>query len=147
MRTYYDGPDALVTENHFIWRTDPVRAFIIGDLRDVRLVQREVGSPRVIIALAAVAAAALIVAPGWLLVHTMAGRLVLIGAAVAAVSLATLGRRSVHQWELRAAYQSREVVIYTALEIRTFNQVTRALRRSVEAAGRTGGHHRMATTR
>ena len=34
MRTYYDGPDALVTENHFIWRTDPVRAFIIGDLRD-----------------------------------------------------------------------------------------------------------------
>ena len=73
MRTYYDGPDALVTENHFIWRTDPLRAFIIGDLRDVRLVQRDVGSPRTITALAAVAAAALIVAPGWLLIHTVGG--------------------------------------------------------------------------
>jgi hypothetical protein len=144
MRTYYDGPDALVTDHHFIWRTDPLRAFIIGDLRDVRLVQRDVGSPRVITVLAAVAAAAMIVAPGWLLVDTMVGRLVLVGAAAAAVSLATLGRRSVHQWELRAAYQSREVVLYTTLEIRTFNQVTRALRRSVEATGRARGHHRMA---
>jgi Family of unknown function (DUF6232) len=144
MRTYYDGPDALITENHFIWRTDPVRAFIIGDLRDVRLVQREVGSPRLIIVLAAMAAAAMIVAPGWLLVHTMVGRLVLVGAAAAAVSLATLGRRSVHQWELRAAYQSREVVLYTTLEIRTFNQVTRALRRSVEATDRARGRQRMA---
>jgi hypothetical protein len=144
MRTYYDGPDALITENHFIWRTDPVRAFIIGDLRDVRLVQRDVGSPRVIIMLAAVAAAAMIVAPGWLLVHTMVGRLVLVGAAAAAVSLATLGRRSVHQWELRAAYQSREVVLYTTLEIRTFNQVTRALRRSVEATDRGRGRQWMA---
>jgi hypothetical protein len=144
MRTYYDGPDALITENHFIWRTDPVRAFIIGDLRDVRLVQRDVGSPRLIIGLAAVAAAAMIVAPGWLLVHTMVGRLVLVGAAAAAVSLATLGRRSVHQWELRAVYQSREVVLYTTLEIRTFNQVTRALRRSVEATGRAHGRQRMA---
>jgi hypothetical protein len=121
-----------------------VRAFIIGDLRDVRLVQRDVGSPRVIIVLAAMAAAAMIVAPGWLLVHTMVGRLVLVGAAAAAVSLATLGRRSVHQWELRAAYQSREVVLYTTLEIRTFNQVTRALRRSVEATGRAHGRQRMA---
>jgi hypothetical protein len=144
MRTYYDGPDALITENHFIWRTDPVRAFIIGDLRDVRLVQRDVGSPRLIIGLAAVAAAAMIVAPGWLLVHTMVGRLVLVGAAAAAVSLATLGRRSVHQWELRAVYQSREVVLYTTLEIRTFNQVTRALRRSVEASSRTRGRQWMA---
>jgi len=144
LRTYYDGPDALVTENHFIWRTDPLRAFIISDLRDVRLVQRDVGSPRMIIALAVMAAAALIVAPGWLLLHTMVGRLVLVGAAAAAVTLATLGRRSVHQWELRAAYQSREVVLYTTLEIRTFNQVTRALRRAIEGAGRARGHQRMA---
>jgi hypothetical protein len=97
-----------------------------------------------IITLAAVAAAAMIVAPGWLLVHTMGGRLVLVGAAAAAVSLATFGRRSVHQWELRAAYQSREVVLYTTLEIRTFNQVTRALRRAIEGDRRARGHQRMA---
>jgi hypothetical protein len=144
MRTYFDGPDALITENHFIWRTDPVRAFIINDLRDVRLVQRDVGSPRVILLTATVAAVALIVAPGWLLLHTTVGRLVLLGAAVAAVSLATIGRRSAHQWELRAAYQSREVVLYTTLEIRTFNQVTRALRRAIEGSGRTRQRHPMA---
>lgn len=144
MRTFYDGPDALVTENHFIWRTDPLRAFIIGDLRDVRLVQRDVGSRRVIVTAATIAAAALIVAPGWLVLHTTVDRLVLLGAAVVAVTLATLGRRSVHQWELRATYQTREVVLYTTLELRTFNQVTRALRRSLESAARVRGHYRMA---
>ena len=144
MRTYYDGLDALITDNHFIWRTDPVRAFIITDLRDVRLVQRDVGNPRVILLTATVAAAALIVAPGWLLLHTTIGRLVLLGAAFAAVTLATIGRRGAHQWELRAAYQSREVVLYTTLEIRTFNQVARALRRAIESAGRARRHHPMA---
>jgi len=144
MRTFYDGPDALVTENHFIWRTDPLRAFVIGDLRDVRLVQRDVGSRRVILTAASIAAAALIVAPGWLLLDTPVGRLVLLAAAIAAVTLATFGRRSVHQWELRAAYQSREVVLYTTLELRTFNQVTRALRRSLESAARARGRYRMA---
>jgi hypothetical protein len=144
MRTYYDGPDALITENHFIWRTDPLRAFIINDLREVRLVQRDVGSPRVILVTATAAAAALIVAPGWLLLDTTIGRLVLLVAALAAVSLATVGRRNVHQWELRATYQSREVVLYTTLEIRTFNQVTRALRRAVERTGRTRHNPRMA---
>jgi len=145
MRTYYDGPDALITENHFIWRSDPVRAFILRDLHDVRLVQRDVGSPRVILTTAAVAAAALIIAPGWLLLHTTVGRLVLLAAALAAVTLATMGRRSVHQWELRAAYQAREVVLYTTLESRTFNQVTRALRRALEGTARHGGYPRMAT--
>jgi hypothetical protein len=139
MRTYYDGPDALVTESHFIWRADPVRAFHVGELRDVRLVQRHVGGPRVIVLAAAVAATALIVAPGWLLTDTTAGRVALLAAAGAAVTLATFGRRGMARWELRATYRSREVVLYTSLEIRTFNQVARALRRAVE---RSGPRHR-----
>jgi hypothetical protein len=133
MRIYYDGPDALVTEHQFVWRTDPLRTFHISELRNVRLVQRDVGSPRTMLAMASVAAAALIVAPGWLLLHNTSGRIILVGAAVAAVTLATLRRRSVHQWELRAAYHAHDVTLYTTLEIRTFNQVTRALRRAVES--------------
>lgn len=133
MRVYYDGPDALVTEHHFVWRTDPLRAFVISELGNVRLVQRHVGSPRAVIAMASAAAAAMIVAPGWLLLHNTSGRFVLAGAAAAAVTLATLRRRSVHQWELRAAYHAHDVTLYTTLEIRTFNQVTRALRRAVES--------------
>jgi len=135
MRIYYDGPDALVTDNHFVWRTDPTRAFAIRDLRNIRLVQRDVGSTRTVVVMATVAAVALIVAPGWLLLqHSTIGRLVLVAAAAAAVTLATLQRRSVHQWELRAVHQGREVTLYTTLEMRTFNQVTRALRRAVESA-------------
>lgn len=143
MRIYYSGPDALVSEQFFIWRADPVRAYTVSELRDIRLVQRDVGSPRVVFLLASVAAAALIVAPGWLLIGSMTGRLILLGAAAIAVALATVRRRSVHQWELRAAYHAREVTIYTTLEMRTFNQVVRALRRSVEA-GRPARGRRMA---
>jgi len=144
MRIYYDGPDALVTEHHFVWRTDPLRAFVISELRNVRLVQRDVGSPRTVLAMASAAAAALIVAPGWLLLHNTTGRIVLAGAAVAAVTLATLRRRSVHQWELRAAYHAHDVTLYTTLEIRTFNQVTRALRRAVESTAPARRRPRMA---
>jgi len=136
MRTYYEGPDALITENHFVWRTDPVRAYVIGDLREVRLVQRGMGGSRTVLVTAAAAAVALIVAPGWLLIDTTVGRLVVLGAAGAAVTLATVTRRSMHQWELRATYQGREVVVYSSVEARTFNQVVRALRRAVEQSGR-----------
>ena len=134
MRTYYNGPDALITENHFIWRTDPVHAFRIRDLRDVRLVQRHIGSPRVILATAIIAATALIVAPGWLLLDTTGGRVILLIAAATAVTLATARRHSAYQWELRTTYQAREVVLYRTPEIRTFTQVARALRRAVEGA-------------
>jgi len=135
MRTYYDGPDALVTEHHFIWRTTPVRAFAIAELRDLRLVQRGTGGFRTILLTAAVATVALVVAPGWLLIETIVGRLVVLGAAGAAVTLATLGRRGLRRWELRATCQGREVVVYASAEMRTFNQVARALRRAVEQSG------------
>ena len=144
MRIYYDGPDALVTESHFVWRTDPLRVFVISEMRNVRLVRRHVGSPRTVLMMASAAAAALIVAPGWLLLHNTTGRLVLVGAAMAAVTLATARRRSVQQWELRAAYRAHEVTLYTTLEIRTFNQVTRALRRAVESAAPPRRRPRMA---
>jgi len=136
MRTYYDGPDALITETHFVWRTAPLRAFVIVGLRDIRLVQRGMSGSRTLLPAATVAAVALIIAPGWLLVDTMGGRFALLGAAGAAVILATRNRRDMHRWELRATYQRREVVVYASLELRTFNQVTRALRRAVEQSGR-----------
>jgi len=144
MRIYYDGPDALVTEQFLVWRTRPVRAYAIAELRNIRLVQRHVGSPRAILTMAAAAAAVLIVAPGWLVLHTTSGRLVLFGAAAVAVTLATLRRRNVRQWELRAAYRGHETTLYTTLEIRTFNQVTRALRRAVESSSAARDRQRMA---
>jgi hypothetical protein len=35
MRTYYRGPDAVVTSELFVWLTRPARIFVIRELRDV----------------------------------------------------------------------------------------------------------------
>jgi hypothetical protein len=38
-RTYYRGPDAVVTDRFFIWHTTPTKGFDIRDLQHVGLVQ------------------------------------------------------------------------------------------------------------
>jgi hypothetical protein len=134
MRVYFDGADALVTERLFLWRLNWPRACEITELRDIRRVRRDTASRKANLFLAAVAAAALIVAPGWLLLHRMPGWLVLLGAAAAAVTLATIQRRSVQQWELRAAYRGHGVILFRSLAMESFDKVTRALRRAVEAS-------------
>lgn len=75
MRVYYHGPDAVITESHFLRRSTPPRWFTIADLRDVRLVRCEHGGSRLSLVLASVAVAALIVTPGWVLL-TSTGRMI-----------------------------------------------------------------------
>jgi len=77
--------------------------------------------------------ATLIMAPGWLLLDSAGGRLTLAGAALVAVSLAAVWRRNVRRWELCAGYRDREAILYSTPDLTRFNQVTRALRRSIEA--------------
>ena len=48
MRTYYRGPDAVITDTHFVWQSPTVRIFAIDDLRDVRLVRVVAGGPSVV---------------------------------------------------------------------------------------------------
>jgi hypothetical protein len=52
--------------------------------------------------------------------------------------LAIVRRRTGSRWELRASHHGQEVTIYSALDVTTFNQVTRALARSLQSvpAGR-----------
>jgi len=38
-RTYYRGPDAVVTDRLFVWHTTPAKGFAIQDLRNVGLVR------------------------------------------------------------------------------------------------------------
>src|SRR6266498_4841424 len=38
-RTYYRGPDAVVTDQFFVWRTTPTKSFVIRDLRNVGLLR------------------------------------------------------------------------------------------------------------
>ena len=55
MRTYYRGPDALVTDEHFVWRTATPRIFAVRELRNVGLVRDDVVDRRPDVAMVAAA--------------------------------------------------------------------------------------------
>jgi Family of unknown function (DUF6232) len=129
MRTYYQGPDATVTDTHFVWQGPTVRVFAIVDLADVRLVRRVSGLPAgvaVVLGFAFLGFAAV----SWL----KFGGAAAIPLIVAAFALALLGirRPGSRGLEIRARYRGREVSLYAARDLRTFNQVARALRRAIE---------------
>jgi hypothetical protein len=134
MRTYYRGPDALVTDEHLIWRVAAgrTRSFVIRDLHHVGLARADADRrPDV----AVVAAAALVAFAGtaWLttgpVIGMAAGFVALIAAAVA---VSTRQHRAVQTWQVHAAYRGVDTVVYESADVRVFNQVTRALRRSIE---------------
>lgn len=129
MRTYYRGPDAVVTDTHFVWQSPTVRIFAIDDLDDVRLVRNETGgTPGVAIALGF----------GLSIVAVVAGlRFGVLAATPLVVALTVLlltgaRKRAGTAWEIRARYRRREVTVFTSGDPRIFNQVTRALRRTIE---------------
>ncbi|WP_229071864.1 DUF6232 family protein [Actinoplanes sp. DH11] len=133
-RTYYHGPDAMVTDDLFVWRTVSAQhTFTVRELRNVGLVQ----SPARMRPFAPALAVGVLFAAvaGWTLLPThkwyIAGFL-----AVAAPTVMALWRQP-GRWELHAQYRSQAVVLYSASDARVFNQVSRALRRAMEDSGRT----------
>lgn len=129
MRTYYRGPDAVITDTHFVWQSPTVRIFAIDDLRDVRLVRVLAGGPSVVAVALGFGLSALAVVTGLRFGALAAAPLV---AAVVVLVVAGLRGRGGHAWEIRARYRSQEVTLYTSGDPRIFNQVTRALRRTIE---------------
>ena len=132
MRTYYRGPDAVVTDTHFAWRGAVVKIFEIADLDDVRLERRVPAGPSAmefVIGLGLLSAA---LVAGLRFGPPAAAPLV---AMLIVLALVALRRRAGHAWEIRARYRSQDVTLYTARDPRVFNQVTRALRRTIERRG------------
>lgn len=133
MRTYYRGPDALVTDDHFVWRTSCTKTYAVDELRNVALVQdRMTASPpaAVLVTAAGVFAAA---AGSWTAFGVAAGYSVAaLAVLVTAATLATRHQRASRVWHLQATYQGIEVILYSSSDVRVFNQVSRALRRSIE---------------
>jgi hypothetical protein len=129
MRTYYRGPDAVITDAYFVRQTPTVRAFAIADLHDVRLVRSVVGGP---------SGVALTLGFGLFGVALVTGLKFGVSAAtpllvaVVLVVLAGMRRRRGHTFEIRARYRAQEVTLYASGDPRIFNQVTRALRRTLE---------------
>jgi hypothetical protein len=135
MRVYYRGPDALVTDERFVWRTAAPRIFAVRELRRVVLVRENVPDPRSGAALVAAIGMGAAAAAGWV----VAGRTVGTGLGALAmitlvVAVTTRQLRTVRMWQIRATYRGAVTVIYQSPDARVFNQVTRALRRSIEDA-------------
>ncbi len=134
-RTYYRGPDAVVTSELFVWRTSPTKTFVIRELKRVGIARCDAGSGRP----HTMHAAAPVLAIGaWPILHPPA--MVGVGAAVAAATLiaaaaVTYRRLRPRLWELHGIYRNAEVILYASTDARVFNQVARALRRAMEDAG------------
>ena len=138
MRTYYRGPDAVLTDDHFIWRTGTsTRIFAVRELRDVGLVRGEPAGSRPGAMIVMAAGLITLTVASW----TLAGPAVGYTAAAVAVVLASIvvavrGSRSACRWSLQGTYPGVPVTLYSSPDPRVFNQVTRALRRVIED-GRT----------
>jgi hypothetical protein len=143
-RTYYRGPDAVVTDRLFVWHTTPAKGFVVRDLRNVGLVRSE--ADRLRPHTAHVAGGALIlVAATWSVFDTPAAYATGVLAVALPAAFATATRRLRPQrWEMRATYRGYEVVLYASSDVRVFNQVARALRRSVEDCRPPAGSYKLA---
>jgi hypothetical protein len=144
-RTYYRGPDAVVTDKFLVWRTTPTKGFVVRDLRNVGLVrcpEADRSRPYTV----HVAGGVLILAIAMWTVLDSPAAYIAGGLAVAIPAFVALAsaRRRPQRWELRATYRGTRVVIYASTNDRVFGQVTRALRRSVEDARPPSDDHDLA---
>jgi hypothetical protein len=136
MRTYYRGPDAVVTSDIFAGSSAPTRTFAIHDLRNVCITRTDVenfrpGALHVSAGLLLIAVAAW---PLWKASPLLALGLVALGMP-AFIAGAVFWRLRPQRWELRATYRGADVALFTSSDERVFNQVSRALRRAIEDAG------------
>jgi hypothetical protein len=143
-RTYYSGPDALVTDRLIVWRTTPAKGFAVRELRNVGRVRGETNGLRPYTVHVAAGALILIVAT-WTMVETPAAYVLgFLAVAVPGGFAAATVRSRPRRWELRANYRGQDVVLYASSDERVFNQVTRALRRAVEDARPPAGDFKLA---
>jgi Family of unknown function (DUF6232) len=134
-RTYYRGPDAVVTEKFLIWRTTPSKGFVIRDLRNVGMVRSEADGMRPYTAHVVAGSLVLVVAMVTVLDYSPVAYVFgALAVAVPTIWAAARSRMRPQRWELRATYRGSRVMLYASSDVRVFNQVTRALRRAVEDA-------------
>ncbi|BCJ52795.1 hypothetical protein Asp14428_42700 [Actinoplanes sp. NBRC 14428] len=133
MRIYYRGPDARVTDQHFIRRTSS--AEVVFSVRELRNVVRVQGGPAVermggIIVTGA--GLVTLTAASWSLVGPTAGYAMAVVAILIALAVVTVTRRNARQWHVRATYRGVDVTLYSSSDRQMFNQVARALVRAIE---------------
>ena len=132
-RTYYRGPDAVVTSEVFVWRTTPAQVFAIRYLHDVGIAREDL-SPLRPTTVHVAGGSLVLVAATWPMWHTpgLVALGLLVVAVPGAVAVAACSRTRLRRWELQATYRGAPTVLFQSFDARVFHQVSRALRRSIE---------------
>ena len=125
-RTYYRGPDAVVTSEVFVWLTSPPKSFAVRELRRVGLVRSHAGRVQ------PYGAIVLAISVGPLLETPAAVVTILLVATLPLLAYTVYRRARAKVWEIHAHYRGAEVLLYASSDERIFNQVARALRRAME---------------
>ena len=132
MRTYYRGPDAVVTSELFVWRTTPAKMFAIRELQRVGITSTAVDRNRPPTVQAAAGSVALAVAIMPTVETPAMIALGLLAITIPGIAMTAWWRCRPRLWELHATYRGSEVILFAGTDVRVFNQVTRALRRAIE---------------
>jgi hypothetical protein len=130
MRTYYRGPDAVVTSAVFAGRA-AATPYAIRELRNARITRTEHRQPTVAHVAAGLLGIAAAAWPLWKASPLYALALVALGVPALAVGVMIWPQRQ-QCWELWATYRGVDVALYSSTDERVFNQVARALRRAIE---------------
>jgi hypothetical protein len=132
MRTYYRGPEVLITDQVFAVLAPYPVAFRIDELYNARVLRGELHPARVFTAHAA-GGSIVVVAASWPLIHSPAGCLAaLVFVVTPSVISGACFRLTPRTYELRATYRSLDVQLYASADLTTFGQVRRGLMRALE---------------
>jgi hypothetical protein len=134
MRVYYRGRDATVTSELFVGRVTSAKSYVIRDLRNVGIACDQSSARARPLFAATAGSAGLVGAVAALATGHLYTLILLTAATILGVAGTLLWPRPPVTWELRASYRGRPVRLYTSADVTVFNQVSRALRRSIEAS-------------
>lgn len=132
--TYFRSSQVIVTNDVFVWRVDgTTRMFRVKELTAVGVIRGETDASRVT-AMHVTSAAALGAAVAWPAFNSTAA----VGAAAVVIAVPgfvaiAVRRLRPRTYQLRAQYAGRAVMLYATTDATTFGQVSRALRRAIEA--------------
>jgi hypothetical protein len=135
-RTYYQGPDAMVTDRVFVHRTTPEQTFAVAGLRRPGITRGDLRRSRSFQVRTAVVGLAVAFLSTLLAEWLFDSLPAVFGAALAVTGVVALGWRAWwarrRRWELWATYRGTEVLLYATSDEGMSHQVTRALRRAIE---------------
>lgn len=133
MRTYYRGPDAFVTADRFVWLMETPRIVPVRELRAIQRIEHAARTRSTDSLMILAGGLAAFAAAGWVTAGAVAGSALAILAASAMLAAVCMRQSSgARTYRIVATVGGSRTTIFESRDLRVFNQVTRALKRSLE---------------